>query len=205
MTWLIHIRNMTQSNETWLIHIWDMALSHLCNAFLCVTYVTTHSYMWHDSFICVTWLLQTPFPPHNPVCSRNWYAFPLFLRKFHCATNNKGKIPGIKFQEYQFRKSISNSRNKGKAYQWNFLDMFFLYSWKFHCATNKNGILLICFSFIRKFHYATKLNHHFASHQQLLRTKVLFAKVFVANQTKNCIQVIVVEWVYTMECHQNDE
>jgi len=63
VTWLIHMRQeaithyMTLSVVTWLVHTWH-------DSFMCVTWLIhmcdmTHSYVWHDSFICVTWLIHT--------------------------------------------------------------------------------------------------------------------------------------------------
>ena len=49
---------------TWLIHMCDMAHSYVYHdSFMCVTRLIhmcdmTHSYVWHDSFICVTWLIH---------------------------------------------------------------------------------------------------------------------------------------------------
>ena len=47
---------MTHPHLTWLIHVWH-------DSFICVTWLIhvcdmTHSYVWHDSFICVTWLIH---------------------------------------------------------------------------------------------------------------------------------------------------
>jgi len=51
--------------ETWLIHTWDMPHSHANPAKLAPVAMTyshrdmTHSHLWHDSFICETWLMHT--------------------------------------------------------------------------------------------------------------------------------------------------
>jgi len=57
---------------TWLVHKWDMThtyargMTHSYawhDSFVCVTWLIcmrdmTHSYAWHDSFVCVTWLIR---------------------------------------------------------------------------------------------------------------------------------------------------
>jgi len=45
VTWVIHMCGMTDSCVTWLIHVCDM----------------THSYVWHDSFMCVICLTYMPW------------------------------------------------------------------------------------------------------------------------------------------------
>jgi len=64
VTWLSHVRDVTQSC-TWRVtsicawHVWYMCVTWLMC--MCVRWklhvcATTHSYVWHDTFICVTWL-----------------------------------------------------------------------------------------------------------------------------------------------------
>jgi len=62
---LIHLYYVTHAKGvTWLIHKDDMTHSYMCHdSFICVTWLIhmcdmTHSYVWHDLFICVTWLIH---------------------------------------------------------------------------------------------------------------------------------------------------
>jgi len=72
--------DVTRPCATWLMHVWhdwfwlagltsevrvcDMTHSYMWHdSFICVTWLIhmcdmTHSYVWHDSFICVTWLIH---------------------------------------------------------------------------------------------------------------------------------------------------
>jgi len=40
-------------HETWRIHMCDVNYAHVCDLI--------HSYVWHDSFTCATWLIHTLF------------------------------------------------------------------------------------------------------------------------------------------------
>jgi len=63
-------------------HVWH-------NTFICVTWldhmcIMTHSYVWYDSFICVTWLIHMCAMTHSYVCHD---AFPSVTWLIHiCAT-----------------------------------------------------------------------------------------------------------------------
>jgi len=82
VTWLIHTCDATQSFihtsmcrsafhkyntclctcVTWFIHMWDVTHSYVWHdTFICVTWLThmAHSRVWRDSSICVTWLNHT--------------------------------------------------------------------------------------------------------------------------------------------------
>jgi len=54
----------SRRNVPWLIHMCDMTHSYVWHdSFICVPWLIhmcamTHSYMWHDSFICMTWLIH---------------------------------------------------------------------------------------------------------------------------------------------------
>ena len=57
VTWLIHMCDTTHS------YVWHDSFIHVTWPFIYVTWLIhicdmTHSYMWHDSFICVTWLIH---------------------------------------------------------------------------------------------------------------------------------------------------
>ena len=67
----------------WLIHKWDnrwiySSRVHIPSyvwhdSFICVTWIIhacdmTHSYVWHDSFICVPWLIRMCDMTHSYVC-----------------------------------------------------------------------------------------------------------------------------------------
>ena len=89
VTWLLHSCDMTYSYvwhepficATWLLHTCDMTHSHVCqnshltrqgyggilNMHECVVSDMTHSYVWHDSFICVIWLLHMCDMTHSYV------------------------------------------------------------------------------------------------------------------------------------------
>jgi len=81
VTWIIYMCDMTYSyvwhdsficvtwlvmRETWLIHVFammhtwvrhDSCMRVLTNRQL-GTYISTHSYVWHDTFLCVTWRIH---------------------------------------------------------------------------------------------------------------------------------------------------
>jgi len=71
----IHMRDMTHS------YVW-------CDSFLCVTWLVhmcdvTRSFVWRDSFICVTWLIRMPSQVHAYVCDDWSY---LWRDSFICVT-----------------------------------------------------------------------------------------------------------------------
>ena len=91
-TWMSPVTHMNESCHTheWVTsHIWMsrpvVYVTHHINCMYCVTYITdifhictawlmnmcdmTHSYEWHDSFICVTWLIHVW---HNSVIHVTW-------------------------------------------------------------------------------------------------------------------------------------
>jgi len=77
VTWLIHTCDLTHSiYVTWHIHTYEwvgtdkFVVSHTCGT-LCRPYVNiqrcdmTHSYVWHDSFICMIWLIHMCDTTHS--------------------------------------------------------------------------------------------------------------------------------------------
>ena len=81
LTWLIHIWvawlipcDMDDSRRhSWLIHTCDMTSSLVWHdSFICVTCLIqksdmTHLYVWHDSFLCVAWHIHMCDVPHSYV------------------------------------------------------------------------------------------------------------------------------------------
>jgi len=58
-TWLIHMCDMTHSHLTWsnqVINTFTL-IPHYCRGSIHM-WDMTHSYVWHDSFIYVTWLIH---------------------------------------------------------------------------------------------------------------------------------------------------
>jgi len=91
------------------LHMCDMTPSYVSHSyvchdsFLCVPWLIpmcamTHSYVWHDSFMCVTWLLHTY--EITPVCP--------------CVTNLKGAGDHSKTCESQKKEENLNIKKKTK-------------------------------------------------------------------------------------------
>ena len=57
-TWLIHACDTIQQSATWLIQVW-------CDSCMCDM---THSHVWRDSFVCVTWLIHMCDMTHPDLC-----------------------------------------------------------------------------------------------------------------------------------------
>jgi len=61
--YVVHVHASCDTYEWVMSYIW-LSLSHICMSHTCdmshlyVIYDVTHSYMWHYSFICVTWLIR---------------------------------------------------------------------------------------------------------------------------------------------------
>jgi len=59
--WLIHMCDMIHSCESWLIHVRDvLKRPHLCRYDITSSHMCgiIYSHVWHDSFMCVTWLIH---------------------------------------------------------------------------------------------------------------------------------------------------
>ena len=80
VTWLIH---MWDTTRMWMARPIDMCscgyfshqaepLSHMRVTWLACTRGRTHSYVWYDSFICVTWLIHTCHMAHICVTANGW-------------------------------------------------------------------------------------------------------------------------------------
>jgi len=60
-------------NQWWLFHMWDMTHSYVWHdSFICAIRLIhmcdmTHSYVWHDSLICMTWLIHMCDTTHSYV------------------------------------------------------------------------------------------------------------------------------------------
>ena len=78
--WMTHGTHMNESSHTyeWVMsHIWMSHVTHMnesCHehgSFICMTHIRmcdmTHSYVRHDSFICVTWLIHMCNMAHSYV------------------------------------------------------------------------------------------------------------------------------------------
>jgi len=83
VTWLVHMCDMTHSRATRLIHLCDMThrldllfiwLVRMCDM--------TPSYVWHDSFTCVTWLLRMCDMTHSHVWHDSFKSLIWFLQVY---------------------------------------------------------------------------------------------------------------------------
>ena len=64
-TWMSHVTHMNEScqaNKWVMSHIWMSHVTHMdesCRTYAWVmSHILSHSYAWHDSFMCVTWLIH---------------------------------------------------------------------------------------------------------------------------------------------------
>ena len=75
---------------------WVMSYSYVCHdSFMCVTWLIhmcdmTHSCVWHDSFICVTWLIHVCDMTHSYM---KWWGLRLrtHLSIYHCTHINESR------------------------------------------------------------------------------------------------------------------
>ena len=72
-----------------LIRMCDMTLSYVWrDSFVCVTWLirmcdVTHSYVCHDSFVCVTWLIRMCDMTHSYVCHDSFVCVPRGTLRCH--------------------------------------------------------------------------------------------------------------------------
>jgi len=81
----MEIRRLIHRNSCIWVILWQTEfLCRNSDVFLCMSLpwpihmkssVTTHSYVWHDSFICVTWLIHACDMTHSYVCHDSSYVF----------------------------------------------------------------------------------------------------------------------------------
>jgi len=72
VTWLIHMCDMTHSC------VWHDSFMRVTYSFICLTWLihmcdVTHSYVLRDSFICVTWLIRMRDVTHSYVWRDSFY------------------------------------------------------------------------------------------------------------------------------------
>jgi len=70
---IVHVWRDSFIYVTWLIYIRDICLIHMCDM--------THSCVWHDLFICVTWLIHMCDSTHSYVWheSFKWTTWPIHM------------------------------------------------------------------------------------------------------------------------------
>jgi len=91
VTWIMHVCDMTYFFAYFagaiVIHICDIIYSYVWrDSFMCMTWLAhylfhtgdCHSYVWHDSFICVTWLIHMCdmthlYVRHDSVIRVSWF------------------------------------------------------------------------------------------------------------------------------------
>jgi len=87
---------ITHSYVTCLIHVWHDSCVYVCDYYFVSTirilWGVTHSYMWHDSSIRVTWLIHTCDMTHTYV----WYD----LRQWVAPHRMTWLIRGTRFMRY---------------------------------------------------------------------------------------------------------
>jgi len=81
MSHVIHINESCHTYEWAMLHIWISLLSVTWLIYMCDM---THSYVWHDSFICVTWRIHMCDMTNSYV----WHAVYFFFDKSFCQKKN---------------------------------------------------------------------------------------------------------------------
>ena len=82
VTWLIHIRDMTHPYTTWLMHMRHHShkwISHICDRLIHMCDMT-ESYVWHEWFMCVTWM-------NHKRCIMHTYEWVISARVAHSFTH----------------------------------------------------------------------------------------------------------------------
>jgi len=60
------------------------------------SYSTTHSYVWHDSFICLTWPIHMCDMTHSRVCHDSFTRVPWFIRTCDMSRHTHMSVGGSK-------------------------------------------------------------------------------------------------------------
>jgi len=86
-------------DSLFVVHVWHDSSIHMFNGethvtlapmltFICVTLFVTHSCVWHDSFMCVTWLIHMCDMTHSYVWHDSFICVTLCVR-FHVSHDSE--------------------------------------------------------------------------------------------------------------------
>ena len=99
---------MSHQNVTWLIHLCNISHSYVCHdSFICVTWLihmcdTTHSDLRHDAFICLSWFIHMCDMNHSYVWHESFicpYSESPSLFRVICVLSNCMSTPSYKTEQ----------------------------------------------------------------------------------------------------------